>query len=66
MPEGTARWLEDDDVRDVPAPGERIARGHPICTVFAQGRSVTACGGALAARARTVYRSLDVHRVRIA
>ena len=66
MPEGTARWLEDDDVRDVPAPGERIARGHPICTVFARGRSVTACGGALAARARTVYRSLDAHRVRIA
>ena len=66
MPEGTARWLEDDDVRDVPAPGEGIARGHPICTVFARGRSVTACGAALAARARTVYRSLDAHRVRIA
>src|SRR5437763_15145655 len=28
MPEGTARWLEDDDVRDVPAPGEGIARGQ--------------------------------------
>ena len=66
MPEGTARWLEDDDVRDVPAPGERIARGHPICTVFARGRSVTACGAALAARARSLYRSLDAHRVRIA
>ena len=66
VPEGTARWLEDDDVRDVPAPGEGIARGHPICTVFARGRSVTACGAALAARARTVYRSLDAHRVRIA
>jgi len=66
MPEGTARWLEDDDVRDVPAPGEGIARGHPICTVFARGRSATACGAALAARARTVYRSLDAHRVRIA
>jgi len=66
IPEGTARWLEDDDVRDVPAPGERIARGHPICTVFARGRSVTTCGAALAARAHTVYRSLDAHRVRIA
>jgi len=66
VPEGTARWLEDDDVRDVPAPGEGIARGHPICTVFARGRSVTACGAALAARARTVYRSLDAHGVRIA
>src|SRR2546429_61507 len=66
VPEGTARWLEDDDVRDAPAPGEGIARGHPICTVFARGRSVTACGAALAARARTVYRSLDAHGVRIA
>jgi len=66
VPEGTARWLADDDVRDVPAPGEGIARGHPICTVFARGRSVTSCGAALAARARTVYRSLDAHRVRIA
>jgi predicted ATP-grasp superfamily ATP-dependent carboligase len=66
VPEGTGGWLEDDDVRDVPAPGERIARGHPICTVFARGRSVAACGAALAARARTLYRSLEVHRARIA
>ena len=34
----TRRWLERDDVRDVPFPGERIRRGHPICTVFARGR----------------------------
>ena len=28
------RWLERG-VRDVPHPGERIAAGHPICTVVA-------------------------------
>ncbi len=30
------RWLERG-VRDVPHPGERIAPGHPICTVVAAG-----------------------------
>ena len=30
----SARWLERG-VRDVPHPGERIAAGHPICTVVA-------------------------------
>ena len=66
VPEGTARWLEDDDVRDVPPPGEPIGRRHPICTVFARGRTVASCHAALAARARAVYRSLEGHRVRIA
>jgi predicted ATP-grasp superfamily ATP-dependent carboligase len=66
VPEGTTRWLEDDDVRDVPPPGEAIGRGHPICTVFARGRTVAACHAALVARARTLYRSLEAHRARIA
>jgi uncharacterized protein len=30
------RWLERG-VRDVPHPGQRIAAGHPICTVVATG-----------------------------
>ena len=30
----SVRWLERG-VRDVPHPGERIAAGHPICTVVA-------------------------------
>jgi predicted ATP-grasp superfamily ATP-dependent carboligase len=30
----SARWLERG-VRDVPHPGERIAAGHPICTLVA-------------------------------
>src|SRR2546422_6916286 len=25
----TAAWLEDGDIRDVPSPGQRIARGQP-------------------------------------
>ena len=29
----SARWLERG-VRDVPHPGERIAKGRPICTVI--------------------------------
>jgi uncharacterized protein len=66
VPEGTARWLEDDDVRDVPPAGEPIGRGHPICTVFARGRTVAACRAALAAKARALYRSLDARSQRIA
>jgi uncharacterized protein len=48
----TARWLADDDVRDIPAPGERIARGGPICTIFASGRTSALCYAALVRRAR--------------
>ena len=66
VPEETPHWLAHDDVRDVPPPGERIERGHPICTVFAQGRTVAACRAALGARARTLYRRLEAHRARFA
>lgn len=48
----TTRWLDDDDVRDIPAPGERIARGSPICTIFARGRTSALCYAALVRRAR--------------
>lgn len=48
----TTRWLDDDDVRDVPRPGERIARGSPICTIFARARTSALCHAALARRAR--------------
>ena len=30
-------WLDDATVRDVPHPGEHIAAGRPVCTVFANG-----------------------------
>ena len=44
----------DPTMRDVPHPGEHIARGQPICTVFAVGDDVRQCEAALAARAARV------------
>jgi uncharacterized protein len=55
----TRRWLRDGGVRDVPHPGERIARGRPICTVLAQGATPDACHAALRRRAATIYRALE-------
>ena len=60
----TRRWLEDDTVRDVPHPGERIARGRPVCTIFARGRDADACYAALVRRAERVYEELDGWRRR--
>jgi predicted ATP-grasp superfamily ATP-dependent carboligase len=65
-PEDTRRWLADADLGDVPPSGERIARGHPICTIFARGRTVARCEAALARRARALYRALEARGVRIA
>jgi predicted ATP-grasp superfamily ATP-dependent carboligase len=65
-PDHTQHWLDDADLGDVPPSGERIARGRPICTIFARGRTVASCHAALARRARAVYHALDGHRVRIA
>jgi predicted ATP-grasp superfamily ATP-dependent carboligase len=55
----TDRWLSDDDVRDIPAPGERIARGSPICTIFASERTSALCYAALARRARTRFAEVE-------
>lgn len=51
----TRAWLEDESVRDIPQPGERILTGQPICTVFAEGRDAESCHEALVARADRVY-----------
>ena len=59
----TRAWLEDDTVRDVPRPGERIARHRPVCTVFARGRNAARCYSALAARARAVYSAIEGRKV---
>jgi predicted ATP-grasp superfamily ATP-dependent carboligase len=48
------RWRLD--LADIPHPGERIAAGRPICTVFARARTAQACRTALAAAADRVYR----------
>ena len=50
------RW--DVELADVPHPGERIAAGRPICTVFARGRDGDACAAALSAAAERVYRGV--------
>jgi predicted ATP-grasp superfamily ATP-dependent carboligase len=55
----TRTWLGDDTVHDVPRPGERIATGHPICTVFAGGASEDECRAALAHRAAQVYANVS-------
>ncbi|HEU4564491.1 MAG TPA: ATP-grasp domain-containing protein [Gemmatimonadaceae bacterium] len=55
----TRGWLEDDDIRDVPHPRERIARGHPICTIFARGRDAAACHASLVRRAGEVYAMVE-------
>lgn len=55
----TTRWLTYDDVRDIPTPGERIARGSPICTIFASGRTSALCYAALVRRARIRFAEVE-------
>lgn len=50
----TRAWLGDDTVRDVPKPGERLAAGQPICTVFAHGEDTEECRARLRERARAI------------
>jgi uncharacterized protein len=54
----TQAWLLGGSIADVPHAGEHIRRGHPICTVFAEGSSVAACRRTLLRRAESVYRSV--------
>jgi len=54
----TRPWLADASVRDVPQPGERIAAGRPICTIFADGDDAAGCYAALVRRAEQVYASV--------
>lgn len=55
----TESWLAHADIRDVPHPGEHIARGRPVCTVFADGIDAAACHAALVRRATAMYATLD-------
>jgi predicted ATP-grasp superfamily ATP-dependent carboligase len=56
----TREWLaEPDHIRDIPRPGEQIPAGRPVCTVFATGRTATACRDALVNRAERVYAQLE-------
>ncbi len=49
----TERWL-GGPFADIPARGERIEAGHPICTVFGRGRTAAGCRAALVRRAGLV------------
>jgi predicted ATP-grasp superfamily ATP-dependent carboligase len=51
----STRWLEEEDLRDIPHPDETISKGRPICTVFAHASSAAACRAALARRATEIY-----------
>jgi predicted ATP-grasp superfamily ATP-dependent carboligase len=52
-------WLRRDDVRDIPFPGERIRRGHPVCTVFARGPDSVTCYARLVEAARALEQELE-------
>jgi hypothetical protein len=54
----TEEWLVRG-VRDVPSPGQRIAAGHPVCTVLARGRDRQACLEGLYSGAAAVYRDSE-------
>jgi uncharacterized protein len=55
MPD-TDDWLADDAIRDVPTTRSLVARGSPVCTVFARGASAGACHDALRERADAIVR----------
>ncbi len=59
-------WLANPDVRDIPPPGEVIARGRPVCTVFAQGGSQASCLHELTRRAAGLYGMIAAATRRIA
>jgi predicted ATP-grasp superfamily ATP-dependent carboligase len=46
-------------IADVPHPGERIGRGHPICTLLADGPDAERCLRALVAGAAAIYRAIE-------
>jgi predicted ATP-grasp superfamily ATP-dependent carboligase len=56
MPD-TRGWSEHG-IRDVPHPGERIARGHPICTLLGTGGDPHAVLAGLDARAAALQDDL--------
>ena len=55
----TACWLEDDDIRDMPHPGETIPKGRPVCTIFARAADPASCHAALVRRANALYALME-------
>lgn len=62
----TQPWTGDKWLADIPHPGERIGRGHPICTVLAEAGDEKTCYRLLTRRATEVYRFAETRRKRAA
>lgn len=62
----TLRWAGRSSLADVPHSGDKIRRGHPICTLFAEAGSELACLRLLWQRAAGIYRSVESPRRRAA
>ena len=62
----TRFWQEDPSLADIPAPGEHIATGHPICTIFATAANGLECERNLLRRAERLYAELPGARGRAA
>ena len=60
------RYWASPWIADIPHPGERIMRGRPICTVFAETRAAESCRRLLLRRAAVIYRTLTSVRRRAA
>jgi predicted ATP-grasp superfamily ATP-dependent carboligase len=60
-----AVW-DGNRVADVPHPGELVAVGRPICTVFARGSSARQCRVRLADLAASVYRAAGTSKRSVA
>jgi predicted ATP-grasp superfamily ATP-dependent carboligase len=58
----TRGWMGNRSFADIPHPGERIQRGHPICTVFARSSDGDSCHRLLIRRAASVYRAAELPR----
>ena len=58
----TRAWLDDTSLADIPHPGEKIRRAHPICTVFGSGDNADSCYERLVMRAAAVYRVTEAGR----
>jgi hypothetical protein len=59
----THRFLDDEMVSDIPRPGDRIAAGQPICTVFEEDTDVERCRAGLRRRAQSIISAITVMAV---
>jgi predicted ATP-grasp superfamily ATP-dependent carboligase len=59
VPQGGLTCSAEVALADLPHPGERILRGHPLCTVLAEAADDERCVRALAAGAAAGYRAIE-------